>query len=159
MTIIATLGSVASTLVYSAIRSYTDASTGAQLHSEVSIAMERMVRELRRIEEDSALPGAQPRISSVSPTSIAWNGNWSLSLNGTDLELVEAGGMARVLQSGVTAFSIQTYNDANAALPGTLLGPACAVIQRIQLQLTASRQGATTTLRTKLFVRAVMDGA
>ena len=58
----------------------------------------------------------------------------------------------------VSAFSVQTYDEDNAALGATLTGAACDPIRRIELDLTLQRSGVTTSLRTKLFVRSTMRG-
>ena len=62
------------------------------------------------------------------------------------------------LLEDVSSFSIQAYDEDNAALAATLTGAACDPIRRIELDLTLQRTGVSTSLRTKLFVRSTMSG-
>src|SRR5687768_219864 len=92
ITIIAAVGSVASVTLVSALDGYIDAATQSQLHSELSIAVDRMDRELRKIARDPIVAGA-PNIASVGPTSITWNADYRLSLS-AGLLLFEEDGSA-----------------------------------------------------------------
>lgn len=156
--VIAAVGSVASLTLTSALDGYIDAATQAQLHTELSIAVDRIDRELRRTGLKSASPIA-PNISSVSATSIAWNNNYSLSLAGGNVMLVENGAAAAILQGNVMAFSVQTYNESNTALAATLSGAACDPIRRVRVSITIQRAGMSETLRTKVYLRSTMEGA
>jgi hypothetical protein len=71
----------------------------------------------------------------------------------------ENGGTSAVLQTDVTAFAVQTYDESNATLAASLSGSGCDPIRRVQLTLTAQRHGVTQSLRTKLFIRETMVGA
>ena len=51
--VLAIIGSIASLIILTAVDGYTDAATGAQLHIEASTAMDRIVRELRKVALDS----------------------------------------------------------------------------------------------------------
>ena len=131
----------------------------AQLHSELSVTMDRIVRELRKIPRDDAAAGTAPDIASVTATSITWDTDYSLSLSSTNLMYTENGGTAAVLQNNVTAFTVQTYDESNSALAASLSGNNCDPIRRIQLTLTMQRHGVTESLRTKMFLRETMVGA
>src|SRR5262249_38647629 len=52
--VLATLGSVASTILLTAMNGYTNAAIGAQMQSEASIALDRITRELRKALRDSS---------------------------------------------------------------------------------------------------------
>src|SRR5258707_12521358 len=105
------------------------------------MAMARLAAEFRAIPLDPAATPAAPLISSVTPTSIAWNTNYSLALSGSQLRLVVAGGGASTLLDTVTGFSIQCYDQSNAPLATTLSGAGCSPVRRIAVSITVSRQG------------------
>lgn len=159
MLIVAVLGSVSSVVIYTAVASYRDASVKAQLHGEASSAYDRLVRALWSIPRDTSASVVAPQVSTVTATSIAWGGNWSLTLSGTQLMLVENGGASKSILNNVTSFTIQTYNESNTALAASLSGAATQAIRRIQLQVTVGREGQTETLRTRVFIRSTMSGA
>lgn len=156
--VLAVLGSITSLLVLNAVDGYSGAATLAQLHGEASIALDRAVRELRKIELDSVATGVAPNISSVTPTSIAWEPNSSLSLSGAQLMFVDNGATAAVLLDDVSALSITTYDESNASLPASLAGDQCDPIRRIALDVTLQRHGVSETLRTKVFIRSTLSG-
>ncbi len=152
ITILAVLGSTASMLVMTSVNGFTQAATAAQLHSEASIAFDRIDRAMRGIPGSASVPGA-PDISSITATSITWQTNYSLSLSGTQLMLVENGGTSRVLISDVTTFSVQAYDESNTALAASLSGSACDVVQRLRFTVIMQRNGVSQTLRSKVFLR------
>jgi len=158
MALLAVIGSISSALIYTGVSSYRDASTLGQIHEEEATAMARLAVELRKIPLSSAAGVMAPQIPSVTPTSIAWGANYSLSLSGSQLLLVEAGGAACVLLDNVTAFSVQCYDESNTPLAATLSGSDCYPIRRIRVSFTVSRQGITDTLHAKFFIRSTMQG-
>lgn len=157
--VIATVGSVSSGIIYTAIQSYRDASTRAQLSDDCSAAFDRLSKALWSIPRDTTASVVAPLISNVTASSITWNTNWSLSLSGSQILLTEAGGTARPILENVTSFTITCYNESNTALAASLSGASTQAIRRIQLQATVSRQGQTETLRTRIFIRSLMSGA
>lgn len=159
MAVLGAVGSVAGTLVYSATRSYTDAARSAQLQTELSGAMERIVRELRWIGIDPDQAPIVPLINSVSATSITWQTNYSLALVSGELRYTAAGGTHEVLLRDVASLTISTFNDSNTALAATLSGTGCDPIRRIQVQITMTRGGVSQTLRTRVYLRSLMEGA
>jgi len=158
MSILAIIGSIASALLYTGVSSYRDASTLGQIHEEEATAMARLAVELRKIPLDPAAGTMAPLISSVTPTSMAWNTNYSLTLSGSQLQFVEAGGAASTLLDNVTDFTITCYDESNAVLAGTLSGNGCYPIRRIKVSFTVSRQGISDSLTTKFFIRSTMQG-
>lgn len=156
--ILAIIGSIASVIILTAVDGYVDAATTAQLHIEASTAMDRIVRELRRVGLDGGAVGVAPDINDVTPTSITWGANGELSLTGNKLQLTTSGPPLGDLLEDVSAFTIQTYDEDNATLAATLTGAACDPIRRIELGLTLQRSGVSTSLRTRLFVRSTMSG-
>ena len=156
VTVLAVLGSLTSNILYSAIDGYTSAATRGQLQGELSIGVDQIVRLLRAIERDSA-SGGEPAIVSVSPTSIVWNTNSSLTLSGTQLLHSDAGQPAVMLLDDVSAFSIQTYDEDDSILPGSMTGSACRAVRQIAVSISIQRFGTTESLSTTIFVRAAMQ--
>jgi prepilin-type N-terminal cleavage/methylation domain-containing protein len=159
MTVIAILGSVSSSLIYSGVRAYRDAAGQAQLHEEMSTALESITRALRGIPAGQIDPVAYPSITAVQADSIQWGTSARLWLSGSNLQFQEDGGTAYTLLTGVTSFSIQCYDEAGTALGTNLNASASQNVRRIQVQVTASKDGATETLRTRVFIRCTMEGA
>jgi prepilin-type N-terminal cleavage/methylation domain-containing protein len=156
--VLAALGSVASSLLISAINAYSNSAIQAQLHNEQSIAMERIVRELRKCPRDTSASSTAPMISTVTANSITWNGSSTLSLSGSQLMFADAGATARPLLSNVTDFQVQTYDESNTALGASLSGSACNPIRRVNFLITSQRSGVTETLTTRVFIRSTMVG-
>ncbi len=159
ITVVGILGSLSSTLIYSGVRSYHDASAQAQLHEDLSVALEKITRVLRAIPADPALPAPVPQISAVTPTSIAWGAGGMLRLDGAALRFQEPGGAERTLLGGVTEFAVRCYDEAGSALAGTLTAAEAQDVRRIEIKITAAAHGATEMLRTRVFTRCTMEGA
>ncbi len=159
--VLSIIGSIASKTLLSAMDGYMRASTQAQLHSELSISMERIEREFRKIPIKASYGSIAPNITSVTASSIAWTsgGSYSLSLSGSQLMIVDNGATSAVLQDDITAFAVQTYNESNTALGASLSGTGCDPIRRISIQITAQRAGITEVLRGRFYLRCTMDGA
>ncbi len=158
--IIGTIGSVASGVIYQAARTYTQAAMSAQLHQELSGGLDRIDRALREIALKSPYAGSAPNITSLSAGAITYNTSSVLTYNsGTgEITLSEAGGPTGTLLQGVSACSIQAFDESNAAMAASLSGSACDAVRRISVSITLSRDGATQTLRTKVFLRALLKG-
>jgi prepilin-type N-terminal cleavage/methylation domain-containing protein len=158
MTILAAIGSVASFIIYNTMDGYTRASVSAELHSELSVTMDRIIRELRGVPQDSGVSTAAPDINTVTASSITWNTNYTLALSGTNLMYTANGGTARVLLADVTGFAVATYDESNTALAASLSGASCDAIRRVQFTITMQRSGVTESLRSKMFFRSTMIG-
>ena len=159
LTITALVGSVSTSLIYSGVKSYRNASARAMLHSEISTALDDSFRLLTSIPRDTTAAVVAPAISSVTATSITWNTNSSITLSGSQLMYSEAGATAACLLNNVTSFTIATYDESNAALAATLSGASTRAIRRVEFQATVSRDGVTETLRMRAFIRSTMSGA
>ncbi len=156
--ILAAVMGVTSTLVHAAVGGYASASVRAQLHAEASMALDRITKELQKIPCDGAASGPAPDIDALTATSIAWSGDWSLTLSGSELLLAEDGAAARPILRDVSALALAAFDQSNTALGSSLSGSACEPIRRIQVQLTVTRQGVGATLRTRVFVRSTLEG-
>lgn len=159
MVVVSVTGILTSGIIFTAVNSYRDASTRAQLHNECSSAFDRISKLLWSVPRDTTASVVAPLISNVTATSISWNTNWSLSLSGTQLMLTENGGTARPILENVTSFSIACFDESNNALAASLSGASTQTIRRIQIQVTVTRQGISETLRARAFIRSVMSGA
>lgn len=161
VSILAVLGSIASFLILDAVDSYTDAATGAQLYAEMSIAGERMARELRRIELDAGAGTVAPNITSMTFIFLQWEDSdgdpYRLQKNGSLLELEVDGGGFATLMTDVTGLNISIYDEDNADIGPTC--PPCAGVRRIGIDLTCQRAGVTEKLNFKVYIRATMVGA
>lgn len=159
ITILGTIAAVAAPLILEAGDGYASASTAGQLHVEASVALDRLARSLRSVEQDSGAPTPSPLITSTTDTSIAWGPASGVSLSGARLVLVDDGRAPAVLLDDVADFRVCTFDESNAALAFTQSGTACRVIRRVELTLTTERHGVRHTLRTRVFVRAAAEGS
>ncbi len=158
--VLAILGSLTSFLILDAVDGYTAASTSAQLHTELSIALDRAAREIRMIEIDSFADGIAPNVTDVTPTTIIWTDSdvdsYLLQLSDSDLVLQVDSGPAAVLLANVTAFSVTTYDEDDSQLAASLTGDSCDAIRRVALEVTVERGGVSESLRTRMFIRSTM---
>ena len=163
---LAILGSIASFLVVDAVDGYVSASGSAQLHAEGSLALDRIMRELRKIELDPALdPTIAPHIDAVAASTIDWDeastGIHKLSWSGTagDPVMLQVDGAAPIiLIDDITGFTVSTFDSANLALPAVPSAAERETIRRIAVVLTIQRSGITESVQTKLFIRSTMSG-
>jgi Tfp pilus assembly protein PilE len=158
--ILGALGMVTSGLLLRASSAYSQSAATAQAQADLATAMERIDRALREIPL-KAQSGAAPNITGVTATSVSWadaSGSWSLSLSGTQLLLTAPGQSAQVLLNGVSAMSVQAFDQSNAAMSATLSGTACDSVRRLAVSVTSTASGRSETLRTKVFLRGAMSG-
>lgn len=156
--VLAIISSVSSGIILQATDGYMDAATAAQLHAEVSVAMDRVVREVRNIALDTSASGVAPDITLFTTTNLSWDANNTIALSGSDLTL-KLNGTPRELISDVTAFTMKAYDESNADLGQPLGGAACDPIRRVEFDLTVERYGAQARVRTRVFLRSTMSGA
>lgn len=164
--VLGVLASIASYLIVDSVDKCMDAMTAAQLHSELSVALDRVERELRKIDLDAGAGGIAPDITDVTvvgPTQkVVWEDPiptvYQLSLSGSTVQLKVAGGTLATLLTDVTAFTITVYNESNASIGLPLTGAGCDPIRRIQVDVTVTRNGVSESLRAKAFIRSTMEG-
>ncbi|MHC5029028.1 MAG: type II secretion system protein [Planctomycetota bacterium] len=163
MAILAVLAVISSNLIMASVETLLDSSVRCQLHNELSIALDRLVRETRNIERDASASGKAPDIDNVTAASLVWTDSddhaYSVSLSGSDLMLVADGGTAAILLSDVDSLAIETYDRGNAALAATLSGESCDAIRRVRITVTMTRQGVTESLSAYTFIRSMLSGA
>lgn len=154
--ILGAVGTVATNLLLTAADGYGQATTRAQLHSELSMAMDRIVREFRAIDLDNGASGIAPDIDNSDAEAITWHTDSTLELSGTTLELTLDGGTTATLLTDVTAMDLVTYDEDNVELRDAMSGAQCDDIRRIRLTLTVTRFGVSETLRSRVFIRSCM---
>lgn len=157
MSVMAVLSVLVGRIMLDATNQYMAATARSELCIELSTAMERLVGEVRQIRLKNT---ATPDISSITASSISWgdaDGTKSLSLSGTDLVLADAIASAPIARH-VTSFGVQAYDDTESALPSVPNTSQLASVRRVQLTITAQRQGVSETLRTRVFLRMLMSG-
>jgi hypothetical protein len=161
--VLAALGSIASFLIMDAVDDYSETASTAQLHAELSIAMDRLIREVRHIELDGSASGVAPHIVGLGSTYVAWqdsdSDNYSFTLSGGVIYLQIDGVAGAVLLTDVSAVDVKAYDQDNTELPGPLAGAACDDIRRVSIEITLLRNGVSQSLRSKVFIRSTMSGA
>lgn len=157
--VLGVIATATSSILLAATDGYLSATVRAEAHTEVSVGLDRIVRELRSIPFDGDAGGVAPDIDTVTTSSIAWDDDSSLALDGTDLEITIDGGSAAVLVADVSAFTVTCYDESNAALGSSLAGAACDAIRRVEISITCTRRGISETLHTRVFLRSTMSGA
>jgi len=157
ITVLSVIASVTSSILWTSIQGYARGALAADLHTQASIALEQVVRNLRNIPKVSA--ASAPDIASFSSTSITWNTDYTLSLDGAELVLRSDGGVPRTLITGVTSFSLQAFDQSNVELASSLSGNGCLPIRRFLITMTIQRDGVSETVRTKVFIRSLIAGS
>ena len=156
--IVAVLAAISANLVRSATSGYADAATRAELVNDGSAALERLVTGIRDIPLRASVTPAEPLIATITTDSLTVDGNQGFALSGTNLRLTVAG-VTKTLVGNVSNFQVRAFDQSNAALAVSLSGDACDPVRRIELTLTLSRNGVSETLRTRVFLRCMMNGA
>jgi hypothetical protein len=125
--------------------------------------MDRIMRELRKIELDSGASGVAPNIVGVDSTYVAWQDsegdNYSVVFFGGVINLQWDGGGGAQLLSDVGTMDVKAFDEDNTELGLPLAGAACDDIRRISVDITLSRNGVSQSQRSKAFIRSTMAGA
>lgn len=158
--VLSILGSIGSTLLYTSTDSYLEVATRAQLHTELSTAMDRACREVRMIPLDTSASDIDPDIFYKSGNQIQWGSPVSkIWHSGGVLYLNRAGGPDRILLRDITSFSVQAFDESNAVLPTFILDADTETVRRIEFDATIERNGVSERLRSRVFIRSTMAGA
>ncbi len=160
--VLGVLGSTASYLILDSVDDYTDATTTAQLHAEMSIALDRAMRELRKMELDGAATGVAPNLTSMTTIWLTWEdaaaNAYQLGKVGSDLQLEVAGSGLSTLLTNVTSLNISIFDEDNTDI-SPCTGAGCDPVRRVRFDVTTQRNGVSETLRFKVFIRSTMSGA
>lgn len=160
--IIAIVSTISTSLVRTAMGVYENAATRAELSDRLSIAMDRITTELRTMDQTGSVGSNQPNITALTATSITFvasGATRTIALSGTNLELSGSLASNIVLAPEVSDFSLLGYDNVNAALPASPTPAQIATLRRLQVSISATRNGVTETLRTKLFIRELAAGS
>ena len=161
--VLALIVGAASRVLFQAFGALNDASVRADLSNQLGSAMERIATELQTVGVKAASSPATPDITACTAASITFNNGSSqartIDLSGTNLRVSGSAKSNAVIASNVTTFTIQTYDKSNAALPASPSAAQIDTIRRIQITITATQNGVTETLRTKLFLRCMALGS
>jgi prepilin-type N-terminal cleavage/methylation domain-containing protein len=160
MAVLGLLGGLSGSLLARAVEAYRGVAVQSSLHADLAAALDRADRALREIPSPAG--DGVPGISGVTASGIEWDdgaGDASLSLVGGALMLATGGDAPTAILEGVAEFSVQCYDESNAAMAASLSGAACEPIRRVQVTITASRGDATDTIRTRVFLRCTMQGS
>jgi hypothetical protein len=161
--ILGVLGSTTALMLANAVEAYRVSATRAQAHSDLSTAIDRVVREISRIPPYPTVPGAVPWIGTAGTQQLTWydaaGDAYSLSLSGTALVLAADGGAASDLLTDVSAFTMSYFDEDDAALGTPMSGsPAVDEIRRVMVSLGITRSGLTESLAAKVYIRSCMSG-
>jgi len=162
--VLTTLGSIASFMIVDAVDGYAEAVTGAQVHAELSVAMDRAMRELRKVPVNATEPAPATNLTSVTTSAVYWEDEsakpYSLTVSGGSLLLQAGGASGYALQNDVTAFTVAAYDEDNAAVALPVSTPATvAPIRRVELDITVTRDGVSDRIRSRVFLRSSMSGS
>lgn len=160
--IIAIVSTISATLVRGGMNVYDNAATRAELSERLSIAMDRITTELRTMDQTGSSGSNQPNISALTTNSITFTAGGAartISLSGTNLLLSGALASNAVLAPDVSSFALLGFDKTNTALPTSPSAPQIATLRRIQITITATRNGVSETLRTKVFIRELASGS
>jgi prepilin-type N-terminal cleavage/methylation domain-containing protein len=157
--ILGSVMAVCARVISTATAAYTSSATRAEMHAELSSAMERIMLELRscRIGTGGTFG---PDISAVNAAGVTWttpSGTRQLSVSAGSL-ILTMNGAGAPLAMDITSFSVQAFDQSNTALSATLNGSECVPIRRIEITISATRQGVTETLRSRTFLRCTAMG-
>jgi prepilin-type N-terminal cleavage/methylation domain-containing protein len=156
MAVLSAVATVVGLILLNAVDGFLRASARAQLHADVSTALERITRELRSISIDAGSIEPAADMDSITSSSIAWEGDNSIALNGDRLTLSIDGAPARPLLEGVTSFEFDALDEDADPLALPLTDDECEPVKQVVVTIAASRQGEVVTLRTRVFLRATL---
>ncbi len=159
LTIVGVLGSVASTTIYRAVDAFSLGAVRAQLHTELSAGMDRLVRELQAIPATVVQGQVGALIEALEPTDLTFGGGRRLYLKGDGLYLWDNASGEGLLVSGVTSLVFAGFDESNAALGSSLSGAQARAVRRVSVTISAGRAGVTETIRTRVFPRGLVAGA
>jgi prepilin-type N-terminal cleavage/methylation domain-containing protein len=163
LVVLAIVAGAASRIIYQTFGALNDASTRTDMQNQLAAAMERISIELRTIQIKSGSNPATPDITACTAPSISFNNTAgaarTVALSGSNLQITGNAASTQTIASGITSFTIQTYDTSNAALPASPTAGQIATIRRIQVTITATSGSMTETLRSKFFVRCMALGS
>ena len=161
--ILGALGSTSSLLIVTSVNSLAEAAARLQMHGELSIAMDRIIREIRDIPLDSAAVGVAPDINTADDANLQWDdtvGAAQIITSGSTITLAVKGNAANVLLTDVTQLDFDFDDEDDAAL-GALprTGASCDAIRRVKVLISLTRTGWVEELEATVYIRSCMVGS
>lgn len=166
---IAILGIVSlavSRLIYTATDAYAQIGTRADMAGQMSLAMDRVVIELRRIDSTTVSTVIAPHVTACTSSQIDFvSGGSSFTLaynSGTrNLAFLGAAGVTSTLMPNVSSFTITPLNSVGAAIATPVSAANLPLIRSIRIDMTCSNTtlNITESLRTQVYIRSMMVGS
>lgn len=157
--VLALVMSVCARTILAAADGCLSAASRAEAQSDAAAAMDRLIAEIRSVGLVSGSTRT-PNITQVRATGMTFTttgGSRAINLSSGSLVLTVAG-VDSTLVTGVTQFTIQTMDESGAALAASLDGSQCSAVQRVQISITVQRGATAESLRTLVFLRALVVG-
>lgn len=159
--IVATLSVLSSRLILEGASRFSDATIRVDLHNQASGALDRIVQDLRSMQKDSGSTVVPSIASGFTATSVTFNDSAGTATTisydpSTSIVSISQPGVTSTLLSNCTAFSLAYADKDNATVSP---GSSRDNIRRITISLTVTRSGISESLRTKIYIRAMMAGS
>jgi prepilin-type N-terminal cleavage/methylation domain-containing protein len=166
LAIIGVVSLAVSRLLYTATDAYSQIGARADLANQMSLAMDRMVIELRRIDSTSSSGAVGPSISAFTASQIDFvSGGSSFTLaynSGTQtVAFLGAAGVTSTLMPNVSSFTITPLNAVGTAIATPVSAANLPLIRSIRIQMTCSNTtlNISEILRTQIYIRSMMVGS
>lgn len=160
ISILAVLSVVSSRLILESSARYTDTTLRSSLNARASAAMQRIVQDLRSMQRDpsAVVPSITSAFAANSITFTNSSGQTTtFSHNsGTSTLSITIDGTTSTLLANCSAFTLAYADKDNAAVA---VGASRDNIRRITITITVTQGGVTETLRTGVYIRAMVAGS
>jgi prepilin-type N-terminal cleavage/methylation domain-containing protein len=156
--ILSIIATTAALLIGQMATMYRDRAVQGQLHVEASVALDRLMREIRAIENTDDEGTTIPNITGASTTEIQWGAGKLIDVDSGNLRLNADGTNTDILATDVSAIAFNYFDDTHTSLLSGSSVPSddLGSIRRVSVSLTLSRYGETETLHTLVFLRSMM---
>jgi prepilin-type N-terminal cleavage/methylation domain-containing protein len=157
--VIGTISSIGAGLVYSGVEAARAGRASAQLHDDLSGAMEVIAREVRMIPRDTS---GNLTITTAADNSVQLADGRVFTRSGTDLQVTISGVAATQLER-VTDLQFRYFDNVGSELARPVTGASIQLIHRISVSITAEAASRgrgnsvlSETLQTQVFLRERM---
>ncbi|MEL7474240.1 MAG: hypothetical protein AAGK04_13060, partial [Planctomycetota bacterium] len=118
MVILSIVALAASRILLVASDGFVSSSDRSALLGDMSVAMDRLAREVRQIQSESGSGGAS--IDAVAADRLDWQSDHSISVDAGNALALQTGVTTEVLLEGVTSLAIEAFDESGSALNATL---------------------------------------
>ncbi len=162
MIVLSIIASSAALLIGRTAAIYRDRAVQGELHTEASVTLDRIVREIRGLDTKLAGTVYVPDITAASTTSLSWGSSGTsqlIDLNSGNIRINTDGVNTDTLVSDVSqlAFDYLDENGVSLLSGSTVPASKLANIQRVKVNITLSRGGQSSTLHTLVFLRGLTN--